>query len=123
MVVEAFVVLLDYSLLESIQGADVHQIIEISLSDLLLASSLATEDSILGTAACGACAPDGGSNEPTISRSLWRLSAKVLGKLGEQFENSSQDPVAGGWTFYRTLSTHPLETLDGLVVCWRSVNC
>ena len=48
-VVEAFVALLDYSLLESIQGADGHQIVEISQSGLLLASSLATEDSILGT--------------------------------------------------------------------------
>ena len=28
------------------------------------------------------------------NRRLWRLSAKVLGKLGEQFEKSSQDPVA-----------------------------
>ena len=36
-------------LLESIQGADGHQIVEISQSGLLLASSLATDDSILGT--------------------------------------------------------------------------
>ena len=36
-------------LLESTQGTDGHQIVEISQSGLLLASSLATEDSILGT--------------------------------------------------------------------------
>ena len=41
-VVETFVALLVYSLLESMQGADGHQIIEISLSGLLLASSLTT---------------------------------------------------------------------------------
>ena len=29
---------------------------------------------------------------------LWRFRAKVLGKLGEQFEKSSQDPVAAWLT-------------------------
>ena len=29
-----------------------------------------------------------------VSRRSRRLSAKTLGKLGEQFEKSSQDPVA-----------------------------
>ena len=32
------------------------------------------------------------------SRRLWRLGAKVLGKLGDQFEDSSQDPVAAACT-------------------------
>lgn len=116
-VVEAFVALLDYSLLESIQGADGHQTIEISLSGLLLASSLATEDSLLGTVKRraelvllteGKTSPlfrDGG----VASRRLWRLSAKVLGKLGEQFEKSSQDPVAA----WLDILSHTLEAPVG----------
>ena len=77
------------------------QDIEISLSGLLLVSSLATEDSILGTVKQhadlvllteGKTCPllrDGG----VASRRLWRLTAKALVKRGEQFETRSQNPV------------------------------
>ena len=39
------------------------------------------------------------------SRRLWRLSAKVLGKLGEELEKSSQDPVAA----WLGILSHTLE--------------
>ena len=69
---------------------------------LLLASSLATEDSIRRTekrrTELVRLAESKTSpllrNGRVASRSLRRLGAKVLGNLGEQFENSSQDPVA-----------------------------
>ena len=55
--------------------------------------------------------------EPTISRRRasrwWRLSAKVPGKLGKQFEQSSQ---LRRWAFYRTLSSHPLQAASGVSV-------
>ena len=78
------------------------QHIEINLSGLLLVSSLATEDSVLGTVKRRAelvLLTEGKTSPPfreggVASRRLWRLSAKVLGKHGEQFEKSSQQPVA-----------------------------
>ena len=99
------------------------------LSGLLLASSPATEDSILGIMKRRAelvllkepqTSPLCRDGE-VASRLLWRLTAKVLGKLAEHFEKSSQDP--GGWAFYRTLSSYSLKTLDERVLWWRSVYC
>ena len=57
-------------------------------------------------------------NGGVASRRLWRHSAKVLRKLGEQCDNKSQEPVAAGAGHSIARSRkHSLETLD-----WRSVS-
>ena len=66
----------------STQGADGHQIIVISLSGFLLASSLATEHSMLETVLLteGKTSPLF-RDQGVANRRLWRLGAKVLGNL------------------------------------------